>query len=425
MHFRKASLILTCIFTSCFLLCAESLTISKIRITVGESEYLWSKDADIELTGEEESYISPYTVISYTSLFPGKTINQEDLDDEVMRTQMRLEDSGLFYTASVQIVPPRKNPTERTIIISVTEGFLHRFSGGNAYGMYGLDGLGGERSSLYTYAGWNLWGVSYAHENLFNKGVIAAASFASYDLLPSLFLDDYSHTMQGTMHIGKYLTPDIGLTLFSRILFTPLMSSFSDTYSSVGPVIRVHHDEFKPFDFSWNMETSALWYMNQTSYQIASKWAIRKNFAEDYFNEKNLGQKLTLAILLSGGYENSSAPEALSFNLYNTDARNVRSGYSKEELLGMSYALFSTELRYNIISLKIPPAFTCGPQVFAFTDIAFLETRNALGHYNFTDAYGLGLRLLLDNPIFAYFTFSFGWNHEGEGRFVFSATGGY
>ena len=132
---------------------------------------------------------------------------------------------------------------ERTIIISVTEGFLQRFSGGNAYGMYGLEGLGGKRSSVYAYAGWNLWGLSYAHENLFNKGIITAASFASYDLLPSLFFENTIHKMQGALHLGKYLTPDIGITIYSRILFTPLMSSFKNIFS-LGPVIRVHRDEF-------------------------------------------------------------------------------------------------------------------------------------------------------------------------------------
>lgn len=404
----------------------EAVIISKVKIIIQDKEYVWNTDGGMELVSEEESYISPYTVASFSSLIPGKHYSLKQLDKEVIRTQLRLINSGLFYTASVQIVPPRKNPMERTIVITVTEGFLHRFSGGNAYGMYGLEGLGGKRSSIYAYAGWNLWGVSYAHENLFNNGVIAAFSFASYDLFPSLLpYNEYTHKMQGSVHLGKYLTPDIGVTLFSRILFTPLMSSFNEAYFSLGPVIRVHRDEFVPFDFLWNMETSALWFMNQSSYQIESSWAMQKKIAKDYFAEKNLGQELTFAASLNGGYENKTAPEAVAFNLYSTDDRSVRSGYDKEELLCTSYAFFSSELRFNIMSFKIPPAFSCIPQIFIFTDIAFIEKKNALGKYNFTDAYGGGLRLLLDNPIFAYFTFSFGWNHEGNGRFVFSATGGY
>ena len=404
----------------------ETVSVSKIRIIIEDAEYSWEKGGSIIPAGEETSYISPHTVISYTSLIPGNLYSLKQLDEETARTQIRLTNSGLFYTASVQIVPPRKNPQERTIVITVKEGFYHRFSGGNAYGMYGREGLGGSRSGIYVYAGWNRLGVSYAHENLFNRGIILASSFTSLDFFPSMLLDDeYIHKMQGAMHLGKYLTPDIGLTIFSRILFTPAMSSFSDTYFSIGPVIRIHRNEFKPFGFSWNMETSSLWYMNQNSYTAQTSWSFHKNFAEQYFSNKGRDQKLTLALLLSAGTENSTAPESLAFNLYSTVDRSVRSGYSEEEVSGISYALFSTELRFNVFSLRIPPAFTCVPQIFLYTDIAFIEQKGSDGLYAYRDAFGGGIRLLLDNPIFAYFTFAYGLNHEGSSRFVFAVTGGF
>ena len=404
----------------------ETVSVSKIRIIIEDAEYSWEKGGSIIPAGEETSYISPHTVISYTSLKPGNLYSLKQLDEETARTQIRLTNSGLFYTASVQIVPPRKNPQERTIVITVKEGFYQRFSGGNAYGMYGREGLGGSRSGIYAYAGWNRLGVSYAHENLFNRGIILASSFTSLDFFPSMLPDDeYIHKMQAAMHVGKYITPGIGVTLFSRILFTPLMSSFSEARFSLGPVIRLYRYEFWPFSFSWNMETSALWYMNQNSYTAQTSWSFHKNFAEQYFIDKGRDQKLTLAFLLSAGFENSTAPESLAFNLYSTVDRSVRSGYSEEEVSGISYALFSTELRFNVFSLRIPPAFTCVPQIFLYTDIAFIEQKGSDGLYSFRDAFGGGIRLLLDNPIFAYFTFAYGLNHEGSSRFVFAVTGGF
>jgi hypothetical protein len=404
----------------------ETVSVSKIRIIIEDAEYSWEKGGSIIPAGEETSYISPHTVISYTSLKPGNLYSLKQLDEETARTQIRLTNSGLFYTASVQIVPPRKNPQERTIVITVKEGFYQRFSGGNAYGMYGREGLGGSRSGIYVYAGWNRLGVSYAHENLINRGIILASSFTSLDLFPSMLPDDeYIHKMQAAMHVGKYITPDIGVTLFSRILFTPVMSSFSDAFFSLGPVIRLNRYEFWPFSFSWNMETSALWYMNQNSYTVQTSWSFHKNFAEQYFTDKGRDQKLTLALLLSAGTENSTAPESLAFNLYSTVDRSVRSGYSEEEVSGISYALFSTELRFNVFSLRIPPAFTCVPQIFLYTDIAFIEQKGSDGLYSYRDAFGGGIRLLLDNPIFAYFTFAYGLNHEGSSRFVFAVTGGF
>ncbi len=404
----------------------EAVSVTKVKIIIQEKEYVWNTDGVMEQISDESSYISPYTVASFSSLIPGKDYSLKKLEEEVMRTQMRLVQCGLFYSAVVQIIPPRKNPHERTIIITVTEGFLHRFSGGNAYAMYGREGLGGSRSGLYAYAGWNLLGLSYAHENLFHNGTIAAFSFASYDLFPSLLPDNNaSHKMQGAMHLGKYITPDIGVTLFSRILFTSLMSSFSEAHCSLGPVIRLNRYEFWPFSFSWNMETSALWYMNQNSYTAQTSWSFHKNFAEQYFSNKGRDQKLTLSFLLSAGFENSTAPESLAFNLYSTVDRSVRSGYSEEEVSGISYALFSTELRFNVFSLRIPPAFTCVPQIFLYTDIAFIEQKGSDGLYAYRDAFGGGIRLLLDNPIFAYFTFAYGLNHEGSSRFVFAVTGGF
>ncbi|HOE09249.1 MAG TPA: POTRA domain-containing protein [Treponemataceae bacterium] len=404
----------------------ETVSVSKIRIIIEDAEYSWEKGGSIIPAGEETSYISPHTVISYTSLKPGNLYSLKQLDEETARTQIRLTNSGLFYTASVQIVPPRKNPQERTIVITVKEGFYQRFSGGNAYGMYGREGLGGSRSGIYAYAGWNRLGVSYAHENLFNNGTILAASFASYNFFPSLLMEtEYNHSIASSLHFGKYITPDIGVTLFSRILFTSLMSSFSEAHFSLGPVIRLYRYEFWPFSFSWNMETSALWYMNQNSYTAQTSWSFHKNFAEQYFIDKGRDQKLTLAFLLSAGFENSTAPESLAFNLYSTVDRSVRSGYSEEEVSGISYALFSTELRFNVFSLRIPPAFTCVPQIFLYTDIAFIEQKGSDGLYSFRDAFGGGIRLLLDNPIFAYFTFAYGLNHEGSSRFVFAVTGGF
>lgn len=404
----------------------EAVSVTKVKIIIQEKEYVWNTDGVMEQISDESSYISPYTVASFSSLIPGKDYSLKKLEEEVMRTQIRLTNSGLFYSAVVQIIPPRKNPQERTIIITVTEGFLHRFSGGNAYAMYGREGLGGSRSGLYAYAGWNLLGLSYAHENLFNRGIILASSFTSLDLFPSMLPDDeYIHKMQAAMHVGKYITPDIGVTLFSRILFTPVMSSFSDAFFSLGPVIRLNRYEFWPFSFSWNMETSALWYMNQNSYRAQTSWSFHKNFAEQYFTDKGRDQKLTLALLLSAGSENSTAPESLAFNLYSTVDRSVRSGYSEEEVSGISYALFSTELRFNVFSLRIPPAFTCVPQIFLYTDIAFIEQKGSDGLYSYRDAFGGGIRLLLDNPIFAYFIFAYGLNHEGSSRFVFAVTGGF
>ena len=67
---------------------------------------------------------------------------------------------------------------------------------------------------------------------------------------------------------------------------------------------------------------------------------------------KNLGQKLTLAASLSGGYENKTAPVAIAFNLYSTDDRSVRSGYDKEGFFVLRMLCFQLNYVSALFLLK-------------------------------------------------------------------------
>ncbi|HKL86664.1 MAG TPA: hypothetical protein VJ861_10075, partial [Treponemataceae bacterium] len=116
-----------------------------------------------------------------------------------------------------------------------------------------------------------------------------------------------------------------------------------------------------------------------------------------------------------------SAP--ISFDLYYTEDRAVRSGYLREELEFSNFGFASAEFRYNFFSYRIPPLFDVNTHVFAFTDLA---TNMDVGRdFEFLDAFGVGFRILFQNPIFAYFTISYGINNLGDGRFFFCGTAGY
>jgi len=108
------------------------------------------------------------------------------------------------------------------------------------------------------------------------------------------------------------------------------------------------------------------------------------------------------------------------FDLFLTEDRNIRSGYSAEALNVSAFALGSVELRQSVVSFTVPPAFNCNVQIYGFSDLAVIS-----GETRFADAYGAGLRILFDNPVFAYFTFSYGVNHKGAGRFLFCGTAGF
>jgi hypothetical protein len=119
---------------------------------------------------------------------------------------------------------------------------------------------------------------------------------------------------------------------------------------------------------------------------------------------------------------------AVSFDLLRAEDRSVRSGYTGEELRASSFAFASVELRQQIFAIRIPPGFDCTAQAFGFCDTAVLNrSMESAGKTatEFVDAYGLGLRILFDNPVFAYFSFSYGINHEGSSRFMFCGTAGF
>lgn len=339
-----------------------------------------------------------------------------DFEHEVTRTQFRLIESGLFYSVSVHVIPPRTKPAERAIVITVTQGFLHRFSGGDAFAVYGREALQGSRSSLYFYAGWNLFGIDYASENLFSRGIILGASIFSHDLLPSLFdkNEDRPRT-DVSVWMGKYLTPDISITLGPGIhLDTMSSESIREPLFYLNPAFHISRLEFFPFKYQWTMDTNGAWYPTENIIRVETLYTTHKDFGP-----------VCLAFAASGGNEPDDSPEIIAFNLYDTDNRSVRSGYSKETLTVTAFGLYSMELRFNIFELKIPPSFIGATQIFIFTDGAWIQPHAPTVAKQFVDAYGCGFRIAFDNPIFASFTFSYGVSHEGNSRFIFSATGGY
>jgi hemolysin activation/secretion protein len=134
----------------------------------------------------------------------------------------------------------------------------------------------------------------------------------------------------------------------------------------------------------------------------------------------------SLNLKVSSGWAQDDLPFLNAFNLYDTEDRSIRSGYSYHELNGESFFLINFEYRFTFPRIFIPPFFDTGIQLFIFSDIGWVEEHGE-GMFSgvMKDAYGGGLRLLFENPVFAYFTFAYGVNRRGRGRFVFTGTAGF
>jgi hypothetical protein len=129
---------------------------------------------------------------------------------------------------------------------------------------------------------------------------------------------------------------------------------------------------------------------------------------------------------ISGGGAVSALPYLDKFDLYNTQDLSVRSDQDQTDMLVDKFLLLNLEYRFSLFQFFIPPVFYIRIRGFLFTDIGWAaEYDGFLFEDTVKDAYGAGLRLVLDNPVFASFSFSYGINRLGKGRFVFTATGGF
>jgi hypothetical protein len=134
-------------------------------------------------------------------------------------------------------------------------------------------------------------------------------------------------------------------------------------------------------------------------------------------------EKITLAVNGGGGLSFDDLPQNALFELYYVEDRSIRSGYSLVELTAPQYLFGSAELRFDFVTFNVAHTVDCTVQGYIFSDVALLDDGDI--QKNFVDAYGGGFRVLFDNPVFAYFTFAYGFNHEGRGRFSFCATAGF
>lgn len=397
---------------------AGKMTISKVKVFLDEDE-ITAESEKAQADGQTNGKIRYSTIMSYTKFRENKKFSEKQLQKEAESTRLRLMDSGLFYSAEVEAQESRKNPGTMVIYISVRTGFLLRFGGGNAYGFFGRAALGGRRNNLTGYLGYNKSGASYLDENTFGLPLIFGAS--AFTNLPQSLAQKKPLTFDTLVKAGVFMTPDLKFGADLKTLFT------------------VKETPFAAFTIS-----PFLCHTNWFSEKLVMKSELRlyNYFSDDYEGSSseaavNLDytpfKKITLAGLLSGGaviYQNVDQAACVKINLEKTALtlcdelglanRGIRSGYTKEELSTDCYGLFSAEIRWKAYSCTMAKTFPLDIIPYLFTDLALAKNFEDNGQA-FLDAYGTGLLISFDCPVFAYFNFSYGLNHEGKGRFTFAA----
>lgn len=416
----------------------DEVTVSKVKLIIDEREYSWTVSGIEEINGSPETdgaakgdvLLKPQAVISFLSFYPGQRYSVESFLNRCGDSELRLQKSGYVYQALVQIVPSRKTPTERTVIVSISSGFLWRFGGGDSWGMFGKEGLGGNRAGFRIFAGWNKNGAEYMNYRVGGIPLVLGgrALFFGPGDYESKQGDRGSgigdHPLEAALTTGWLPNPDLMIGL----------DTASSGIRSDGPGLL----SFQPF-VSWRsflgngserigIEDSATADPGDVGGEVRCFWypELRAAKAElsGYAHSRSI-KRTILAVSTTVGLAPDDLPGEAGFDLYYTEDRNVRSGYTSGDLTAASFALATVELRHTLASFVVPPAMGCDIQLFLFTDTAGLQQLDGPDGLVFADAYGAGLRILFDNPIFAWFTFSYGMNHDGAGRFLFCGTAGF
>ena len=393
---------------------SEKISVSKVKVFLDEEE-ITEETEKVQADGK----IRYSTIMSYTKFRENKKFSEKQLQKETESTRLRLIDSGLFYSAEVEVRESRKNPGTMVIYISVRTGFLLRFGGGNAYGFFGKAALGGRRNNLTGYLGYNKSGASYLDENTFGLPLILGAS--AFTNLPQSLAQKKPLTFDTFVKAGVFMTPDLKLGADLKTLFTVNEEPFADFILS-------------PFlcDTVWFSEKLVMKSELRFYNYFSDDW--KGNSVEAAVNiDYSPFMKITLAGLLSGGAvinQKDKEDQTVKINLEKSALtlcdglglanRGIRSGYTAEELKVDCYGLFSAEIRWNAFDFILANCFPVTFTPYLFTDLALAKNYED-DCQDFLDAYGAGLLISCECPVFAYFNFSYGLNHEGKGRFVFAA----
>lgn len=400
---------------------SDTVTISKIRILIEENKYIWENRKSIP--EKTEGKTAPSTVISFLSFAPGDTLTTDKLEKEVKLAEIRLMNSGYFYNARVIIIPPRKKPESRTILIKIKEGFPYRFGGGNAYGMFGMENLWGKRKRFNVAAGYNLAGGTFVDENFLNRNLILGSSlFYSNQGFESSKLTDYNR-LDAKVLAGIRPHPDllIGLDFGGRLFsYTEIFGDMTDQFLGDRDRRDILISPYIEYKISGIHLEAGSGICRAQQGDITASMFLKAAGKYELFR----GHSINLQV--SGGSAVSALPYPDKFDLYATEDLSIRSDQEILELLADQFFLTNFEYRFHLLKFFVPPFLNIVLGGFLYSDLGWTsEYGEDLFEKDLKDAYGAGIRLLFDNPVFAYFSFSYGINRYGKGRFIFTATGGF
>lgn len=389
--------LLILLFSSGLLWGNEDITLEKIRFVVNGEKINWKNGEDIpynEVIGGSQ----PYMLMNFFKFRPGDVLTEEKLNKEIEKCGLRLDDSNLFYLSSVTVVPPRKYPDKRTVVIKVNDGYRYIWGGGSIYGFAGKRNIEGKGDSATIALGLNRAGVYYHDQSIGETQVYSDYLFIYNNDLPEKDFDKMSHAGMFEYKLGYRFTPDFSL-------FTGFKYYMEDSKTDVDLGFNLQN---KLKFYNGNILRSELW--SGYTYRLFES----SSFMESEIRNKYSVGQISLNFNIAGGREIVSSKEH-PFDLTDPSRNNIRSDYNLSELEGDSYFFTGIQIDKSFNMITFPPIFNIVPIISLFADVAYISSE-------IRDAYGPAISLYCDSPIFTSFDFSYGWNRYGEGRFTFNVS---
>lgn len=370
------------------------ITISKIRFIVNGNISTWKGGNELpvnDINGSTE----PGTLLRYFNYKPGDIVNEESLKKEVKKAGLRLKDSNLFYLSSISIIPPKKYPDKRTVVIKVNDGHRFVFGGGAIFGLAGLRNIDGNGDSAYLTLGLNKASVSYINQRLGYSNFFSTHSISYSNNFPDYSFQETDHLGSCSNAIGYRFTPDLSLS-------TKLKYHFKE--NKFDAVFRFGYSTKKEFSNVSRVGSNS--WVNYTISLFDSSSKVESQIKFNYiYNTFSFDLKLGGGSEVYGKYNKK-------FNLYLNNYISIRSGYREGQLEAGEYFFSSLQINKSFPVVSFPPFFNLETSVFSFVDCGYFSSE-------IKDAYGAGISLYFQSPIFTSFDFSYGWNRNGEGRFIF------
>lgn len=379
----------------------HEVEIRRIRIRINSDRYVWEQDADIphrHASLREENASSPATVLSFLDIVPGQRLRLEQLEGKISNARLRLQESGFFYTSSIQIVPARTDPARRTITVVVEDGFRARYGGGVAFGFIGRVNSGGQRRFWGVTAGINRVQAFYRDELLYNSPFFWEVS-ARYQNKGLIDEGPLEHSLQGALAAGYRVHPDWQAGVAAEWMVPVL----AEGARAAGHYLRPE----------WNLD--GRWILaNRDDVHItlplsAAVWAVQPlSFQETFPGLQAAGalraqwQSWSAHAKMSGQYAQELPPPFL------TEVGYVDRLQAARFLRGYARGCFrAAELQLSsMLSLELSP--------FVFSELV------AVGKGAF-ETLGGGIEFYFGNPVHVRSELSAGINLAGDWRISFQA----